>query len=153
MNEVLQVDPLQILKQHFGHDNFLEGQQIVIDKILENQDICVIMPTGAGKSLCYQLPALSRGGYTVVLSPLIALMKDQVEALRVKEIPAVFINSSQTLKEQRNSLNEVMRGSAKPPETICQLTACGGYGYAFCYHRIFQRHNPGFVGPAITEQT
>ncbi len=84
----------QLLEEHFGFREFLEGQEHVIDSILEGQDVLVIMPTGGGKSLCYQFPALALDGITVVVSPLIALMKDQVDALAKKDIPATFINSS-----------------------------------------------------------
>ena len=84
----------RLLEQHFGFREFLEGQEHVIETILSGQDTLVIMPTGGGKSLCYQFPALALDGITVVVSPLIALMKDQVDALAEKKIPATFINSS-----------------------------------------------------------
>lgn len=84
----------QLLEEHFGFREFLEGQEHVIENILAGQDTLVIMPTGGGKSLCYQFPALALEGLTIVVSPLIALMKDQVDALAEKKIPATFINSS-----------------------------------------------------------
>jgi len=83
-----------LLEQHFGFREFLEGQERVIETILAGDDALVIMPTGGGKSLCYQLPALSLDGITIVVSPLIALMKDQVDALAEKGVAATFINSS-----------------------------------------------------------
>ncbi|MEI6082825.1 MAG: ATP-dependent DNA helicase RecQ [Verrucomicrobiota bacterium] len=89
----------QLLEQHFGFREFLEGQEHVIETILDGQDTLVIMPTGGGKSLCYQYPALALEGITVVVSPLIALMKDQVDALTDKKIPATFINSSLSQSE------------------------------------------------------
>ena len=92
---------LEGLKKYFSFDGFLEGQDEVIRRVYEGEDICVVMPTGAGKSLCYQLPALVRPGYSVVISPLIALMKDQVDALKAKGISAEFINSTQTSREQQ----------------------------------------------------
>lgn len=91
--------PHQLLEQHFGFREFLEGQERVIHAILAGQDAVVIMPTGGGKSLCYQLPAMMLEGITVVVSPLIALMKDQVDAMEQKRIPATFINSSLSQSE------------------------------------------------------
>lgn len=87
-------DPLIALRDHFGFDSFREGQKEVIDGVLSGNDVMVVMPTGSGKSLCYQLPATIFKGATLVVSPLIALMKDQVEALEALRIPAAFINSS-----------------------------------------------------------
>ncbi len=71
----------EALKRYFGHDDFLPGQEEVVQRILGGEELCVVMPTGAGKSLCYQLPIMMRDGYGLVISPLIALMKDQVDAL------------------------------------------------------------------------
>ncbi len=85
---------LKILKQHFGYATFRPGQEKIITSLLENKDTLAIMPTGAGKSLCFQIPALLLPGITLVVSPLISLMKDQVDALNSVGIPATFINSS-----------------------------------------------------------
>jgi ATP-dependent DNA helicase RecQ len=89
----------RLLEDHFGFREFLEGQERVMETILDGHDALVIMPTGGGKSLCYQLPALALDGIAVVVSPLIALMKDQVDALTEKGIAATFINSSLSRSE------------------------------------------------------
>src|SRR5579883_2781238 len=88
------------LKQYFGYTSFWEGQRQVIEQVLDGRDAFVLMPTGGGKSLTYQLPALLLPGLTVVISPLIALMQDQVERLRANGIPATFINSSLSAAER-----------------------------------------------------
>jgi ATP-dependent DNA helicase RecQ len=103
----------QALKHYFGYDNFRPGQQQIIEAALENRDLLVIMPTGGGKSLCFQLPALLKPGLTVVVSPLIALMQDQVEALQDNGIGATFLNSSLSLAEVRQREMSVLRGEVK----------------------------------------
>src|SRR5438105_3577576 len=104
---------LAALRQHFGFEDFREGQDEVIVAILAGEDAIVVMPTGGGKSVCYQLPALMREGPTLVVSPLIALMKDQVDALWQREIPATFINSSIPFEEQTARLRALRRGGYK----------------------------------------
>ncbi|MGI9166636.1 MAG: RecQ family ATP-dependent DNA helicase [Pyrinomonadaceae bacterium] len=106
-------DALTSLREHFGFDDFREGQREVIAAILEGKDAVVVMPTGSGKSLCYQLPAMMLGGATLVVSPLIALMKDQVDALRARGLPATFINSSINPSEQHERINALRRGKFK----------------------------------------
>ncbi len=106
-------DALTSLRAHFGFDDFREGQREVIGAILDGKDVVVVMPTGSGKSLCYQLPAMMLGGATVVISPLIALMKDQVDALRSRQLPATFINSSIAPAEQRTRIDALRRGQFK----------------------------------------
>lgn len=96
----------EILKHVFGYDEFRHGQQEVIDKILQGKDSLVLMPTGGGKSLCYQIPALALPGLTLVVSPLISLMKDQVDALIASGVSATFINSS----IPREQLLDIYRG-------------------------------------------
>lgn len=106
-------EALAALREHFGFEEFREGQREVISAILEGHDTVVVMPTGGGKSLCYQLPALMKPGATVVVSPLIALMKDQVDALAARNLPATFINSSITFEEQKARIQGVRRGLYK----------------------------------------
>jgi ATP-dependent DNA helicase RecQ len=106
-------DALTSLREHFGFADFREGQREVIAAILEGKNAIVVMPTGSGKSLCYQLPALMFDGATVVVSPLIALMKDQVDALRARNLPATFINSSVDEKEQWSRIDALRRGEFK----------------------------------------
>ncbi len=101
---------LLALRQHFGFEDFREGQREVISAILDGHDTVVVMPTGGGKSLCFQLPAMMKQGATVVVSPLIALMKDQVDALNLRNLPATFINSSISFEEQKTRINAVSRG-------------------------------------------
>ncbi len=103
----------EALKKYFGFDNFLDNQEETVQRILTGQDLCVIMPTGAGKSLCYQLPVLMCRGYGIVVSPLISLMKDQVDGLIERHIPAAFINSTVPIQEQFDILNRVAGGEIK----------------------------------------
>ncbi|MBA3247416.1 MAG: RecQ family ATP-dependent DNA helicase [Pyrinomonadaceae bacterium] len=106
-------EALSALQGFFGFAEFRKGQREVIETILAGQDSVVVMPTGGGKSLCYQLPALMREGATVVVSPLIALMKDQVDALQARGLPATFVNSSIDFEEQKARINGVRQGSYK----------------------------------------
>lgn len=112
-NKTLEMDPQDALKSHFGFEGFLSGQQKVIDQIISGRDGLVVMPTGGGKSLCYQVPALCFEGVTLVISPLIALMKDQVDALSEREIPATLINSSLSWDEQQQRLDAIRCGEFK----------------------------------------
>lgn len=104
---------LELLKIHYGFSSFRPGQEKVIDNILAGKSTVVIMPTGGGKSLCYQLPALVLDGVTLVISPLIALMKDQVDGLLKVGIPATFINSSISQAETAERLGAVKAGKYK----------------------------------------
>lgn len=103
----------EILKHYFGYDTFRDGQEKLIHAILEGRDVLGIMPTGAGKSLCYQIPALMMGGITLVISPLISLMKDQVSNLNQVGILAAYLNSSLTPGQYRKVL-ELARGGRYP---------------------------------------
>ena len=100
----------EVLREVFGFEDFLDGQESVMEEILSGRDGSVVMPTGGGKSLCYQLPALCREGVTLVVSPLIALMKDQVDALEKKGVAVTLINSTLSWDEQRERLDGMKRG-------------------------------------------
>ena len=111
--EWLHMTPETILKEKFGYSTFRDGQKQVINKILNKQSVLAIMPTGGGKSLCYQIPAMLFSGITLVISPLIALMKDQVDALNENGIPATFINSSIGVTEMRQRFQLAASGQVK----------------------------------------
>ena len=102
-----------LLKQYFGYNEFRPGQEAIINRVLENKDTLVLMPTGGGKSLCFQLPALCFKGLTLVISPLIALMKDQVDSLRENGIPASLINSSLSYMEIEQTMQAIKQGQIK----------------------------------------
>ncbi|MFZ7121854.1 MAG: DNA helicase RecQ [Eubacteriaceae bacterium] len=107
------MDSKRILKEYFGYESFREGQYELINGILAKQDVLGIMPTSGGKSLCYQIPALLLDGVTIVICPLISLMKDQVDALREYGISATYLNSTLTHREYRIRLEELQEGSYK----------------------------------------
>ncbi|MEK7723506.1 MAG: DNA helicase RecQ, partial [Acidobacteriota bacterium] len=115
---------LQILQTQFGYESFRLNQQAAIESVLAKKDCVVLMPTGGGKSLCYQIPALLLDGLTVVISPLIALMKDQVDALKGYGIEAAFLNSTQTSQEQIEVFQNIKSGKLKllyvAPERLLQ---------------------------------
>ncbi|HEX3044942.1 MAG TPA: DNA helicase RecQ, partial [Bacillota bacterium] len=103
-------DAEKLLKKHYGYPSFREGQAEIIQSILEGHDVCAVMPTGAGKSICFQIPALLFPGLTLVISPLISLMKDQVDALKDVAIPSTFINSSLSWKEVLTRIRKARAG-------------------------------------------
>jgi ATP-dependent DNA helicase RecQ len=105
--------PAQALQKYYGYSEFRHRQEEIIRHILNKGDAMVLMPTGGGKSLCYQLPAVLLDGLTIVISPLIALMKDQVDALNVAGIPAVYLNSTQSNAEQQDIVNRLKSNSIK----------------------------------------
>ena len=103
----------QILQQYFGYSAFRHNQQQIIENVLAKKDSIVLMPTGGGKSLCYQVPALMFEGVTIVVSPLIALMKDQVDALKLNGVAAAFLNSSQSSYEQSVIITKIKNSQLK----------------------------------------
>ncbi|MPW27239.1 DNA helicase RecQ [Alkalibaculum sp. M08DMB] len=109
----MSVDKYALLKQYFGYDYFRNGQEELIDSILAGKDTIGIMPTGAGKSICFQIPAMMMNGITLVISPLISLMKDQVNSLIQAGIPAAFLNSSLSLNQYRLALKYAGEGKYK----------------------------------------
>src|SRR2546430_11916224 len=104
------VDLSATLKKHFGYDEFRPLQREIIQDALAGRDVFVLMPTGGGKSLCFQLPALTRDGLTIVVSPLISLMKDQVDALQTSGIPATYLNSTVDREEAKARWRGLHRG-------------------------------------------
>src|SRR5262249_34963075 len=96
-----------ILKRHFGFTSFRPLQREIIESLLAREDVLALLPTGGGKSLCYQLPAIALDGLTIVISPLIALMKDQVDSLEEIGVPATFLNSSLSPQEYRRRWNDL----------------------------------------------
>ncbi|WP_394420667.1 DNA helicase RecQ [Tenacibaculum mesophilum] len=136
MMQITEQELLEKLKVNFGYDSFRLEQQAIIENILAKKDTLVIMPTGGGKSICYQLPALFFEGVTLVISPLIALMKDQVDSLRANGIPATFFNSSQSTEEQQQVFDAIASKSIKllyvAPESLSLLQNVLNQSYISC---------------------
>lgn len=107
------MDASQVLKQYFGYDSFRKGQSDIIEAILQGQDALAIMPTGAGKSVCYQVPAMLLSGITIVISPLISLMQDQVKSLNEAGINAAYINSTLSEQQMYKALDYAAQGKYK----------------------------------------
>ena len=99
--------PLDILKKYYGYTSFRKGQEDIINSIINKNDVLAIMPTGGGKSICYQIPAMVLEGITIVISPLISLMKDQVDTLKTMGINATYINSSLEHQEFNEILDNI----------------------------------------------
>ncbi|MFE8423540.1 DNA helicase RecQ [Tenacibaculum sp. ZH5_bin.1] len=136
MMQITEQELLEKLKVNFGYDSFRLEQQAIIENILAKKDTLVIMPTGGGKSICYQLPALFFEDVTLVISPLIALMKDQVDSLRANGISATFFNSSQSTEEQQQVFDAIASKSIKllyvAPESLSLLQNVLNQSYISC---------------------
>ncbi len=111
LNQTEFTDPQSVLEQVFGYKSFRDGQADVINGVCEGRDALVLLPTGGGKSLCYQIPALLRAGTGIVVSPLISLMQDQVEQLRALGIRAAYLNSSLEVQQQQDTLSQLTNGA------------------------------------------
>jgi len=118
---------LDLLKKHFGYDNFRPMQKQIIEYVMQGRDCLAIMPTGGGKSLCFQLPSLMLNGITLVVSPLISLMKDQVDALRSNGIPAAFINSTLDSYDINTIKTQARRGELKILYIAPERITAGGF--------------------------
>ncbi|KKM65851.1 hypothetical protein LCGC14_1487110 [marine sediment metagenome] len=103
--------PIAILKRFFGYDSFKENQEKIIESLLSGKDAFVLMPTGSGKSICYQIPAMIRSGVGIVISPLIALMEDQVKGLQQNGVRAEYLNSTQDFKTVNRVQQQVASGN------------------------------------------
>ena len=118
----MNIKPLDILHKYYGYTSFRKGQENIITSIINKEDVLAIMPTGGGKSICYQVPALCLDGITIVISPLISLMKDQVDALKTMGVKARLINSSLSNSEYNEALEEIFNVLSKCNKYIDDTT-------------------------------
>lgn len=113
LSSIITNKKLDILQTYYGHKSFREGQEEIIDSILSGRDSVGIMPTGGGKSVCYQIPALIMNGVTIVVSPLVSLMNDQVAALRTMGIRGAYINGSLSFNQLLKAYERMSMGAYK----------------------------------------
>ena len=113
MNQSPTTNAHKVLFDVFGYKQFRGGQEKIINELINGSDALVVMPTGGGKSLCFQIPALVREGICIVISPLISLMKDQVDTLQACGVSAAYLNSSLSYQEQNDIINSLHRGQLK----------------------------------------
>lgn len=121
------MDKFSVLRQYFGYGEFRKGQESLVDSLLQGRDVLGIMPTGAGKSICYQVPAILMNGITIVVSPLISLMKDQVNALVQQGVNSAYINSSLTNEEYEKTIREASAGKYKILYVAPERLLTGGF--------------------------
>lgn len=136
MPQIASKELKSVLKKYFGYDHFRDYQEEIINTVLQGTDSLVVMPTGGGKSLCFQLPSLLLPGVTLVLSPLIALMKDQVDGLRANGIQAAYLNSSQSQQEQNEVIDGIITSKLQlvytAPESLSALSTILTTQYISC---------------------
>ena len=151
------MDSKEVLKEYFGYDSFRAGQEDIINAILEKKDVLAIMPTGAGKSLCYQVPAMMLSGITVVISPLISLMQDQVKSLNDVGINAAYVNSTLSESEIDGTLNMVLNGIYKiiyiAPERLEHCISQWGQDFRPSYVKIVDYINSLPARPVVSAFT
>ena len=128
------------LRTHFGYDSFRPGQAEVVAAVLGGRDVLAVMPTGAGKSICYQVPAIVRDGVALVVSPLVSLMKDQVQALRETGIAAAFLNSALPVHEHADIMRRALDGAFDLLYVAPERTAYRS-GDKISAHRTCASHN------------
>ena len=113
VKKLMKKEARRLLKEIYGYDDFREGQKVIVSSVLQRRDTLGVMSTGGGKSICYQIPALLFKGITIVISPLISLMKDQVDTLKLLGVKSVYINSTLSKEEYSDAMHKIRSGNAK----------------------------------------